>query len=71
VAPAEVTSIVRHRSTPPVDRCRPVPVLTTWRGDGGDWGMNKKSILGWVIFFVLIGLANLLSYLFHWGFWVY
>jgi hypothetical protein len=33
--------------------------------------MNKKSILGWVIFFVLIGLVNLLSYLFHWGFWLY
>jgi hypothetical protein len=33
--------------------------------------MSKRSILGWVIFLVLIGLVNLLSYLFHWGFWLY
>jgi hypothetical protein len=33
--------------------------------------MNKKTIMGWVGFFVLIGLVNLLSYVFHWGFWIY
>jgi hypothetical protein len=31
----------------------------------------SKKILGWVVFLGLIGLINLLSYVFHWGFWLY
>lgn len=32
--------------------------------------MGRKAA-GWVIFFVILGLINLLSYLFNWGFWLY
>jgi hypothetical protein len=27
--------------------------------------------MGWIIFIVIIGGVNLLSYLFNWGFWLY
>ncbi len=34
--------------------------------------MNKKRVLGWVIFFALIALANVVNYLYHWpGFWIF
>jgi len=34
--------------------------------------MNKKSILGWVIFFALLVVANLVAhYVFHWGGWIF
>jgi hypothetical protein len=34
--------------------------------------MNKKSIMGWVIFFVLLGVANLVArYVFNWRGWIF
>ena len=35
-------------------------------GGGGGGG-----IMGWVGLLVVLGVVNLLSYLFNWGFWLY
>ena len=30
-----------------------------------------SGALGWIGFIVILGVVNLLSYLFNWGFWLY
>lgn len=33
--------------------------------------MDKKSLVRWGVFLGAVGVVNLLSYVFKWGFWLY